>query len=236
MTMRIRSGAIAAAAAVLLLVPVTAGAAKNSSTTLKLTSTDVDFGASPTDHEWIVTGSLKSGARACVRGRSVRLTENGAAVGTSKSRSDGSFTLRFPLEGNTATTNYKATAAQRKVGRRKRQRICKPDSAFLGFFGHETTISIAFDNALDRFSGGLAPQECAHGNGWLLFAGSIGGTPIAGGNFDQLPSNEWSHDYGSQPPAGTYTVATGFHWSSNRGPAGALNVGICPSAISQLTV
>jgi hypothetical protein len=231
--MRIKTGATIVAAAALMLVPATAGAVKKSSTSLKLTAVDADFGDALEDHDWLLRGAVKSGARPCVKGRSVRLTENGTPVGTARSRADGSFVVRFPLAGNMNTTNYEATATKRKVGSRNSKRICKPDSARLGFGRSETTVSIEFTNSLDRFSGELSPQHCATGNGWGLFAGSLS-NPIAGGSLDAFGG--WSHDYGSQPPAGTYIVATGFQWFASPGPAGALNVELCPSAISELTL
>jgi hypothetical protein len=233
---RLRIGAVAVAAAVataLLLLPATAGAAKKVPTTVKLTGADLDF--VDDDAVWALAGKVKSPKAKCERGRKVKLSHDGETVGKTTTSKTGAFLATFPIstEGSLDT---KAKVAKKEVGKGKRKRVCKPDTATMHLLPAVVEITIDFDDALDRFSGfASGSPDCLLGNQWILFKDSTDSEPIAFGDFN-AGGNPWDYDYGSQPPSGTYIVATGFRSFSTPVAGGDLNLTACFNAIAEVTV
>jgi len=228
------AGALIVAAGVIAVgaSPAAGAVKKKSRTAVQLTAADVDFSGEAT---WLVHGKLRSGAEACTKRRTVKLTKGGRLVARARSAGDGSVALRFPIAGNQGTASYAATATKRKVGPRKKRRLCRAGSAPLSFASTAMAVTIQFSDAADEFSGFAEPEHCVLGNGWGLFFGGLS-NPIGFGTFNQQPTGAWSYGYGSQPPPGTYIVGTGFqsNWSRNAG--GGLTVTICRIATAEVTV
>jgi hypothetical protein len=186
----IGAGLAVVLSAALLMAPSPASAAERSPTTLKLR----DF-ASGWIEGWGVSGSLRSKDPSCLRGRTVRLTRGGETVDRSETRGSGRFALRidtpsFPVGRYTATV--------------KRAPRCASDSALMAVFRVPISVTIDFDDELDRFFGTASSADpgCLAYAVWALFAGTDP-SPFASA---ALFNREWSYDYGGDPPANTYRV------------------------------